>query len=179
MGPGYPHEHGTWVPPSLDMEPGYSPATDIWWSSLETYSNLSTWGLTYSSDMEWWPLKHVWLVSGRYAFYWNAFLLSFNKSVTLVRYYLQTSRQCQRKISKQHVFTRNVGLFGTSSYRMACTCMHCVYRSYLRLWNDDQGEFSPRETKNNHNSSRIWVEPEASICTMFSYMINNRPATQW
>ena len=44
---------------------------DIWWSSLETCSNL--YGTT-CTDI-WWPLKHVRLASGRYAFYQNAFLL--------------------------------------------------------------------------------------------------------
>ena len=38
--PGTPH------PPS---------ATDIWWPTLETFSNL----FTPSSNIWWWPLKHV------------------------------------------------------------------------------------------------------------------------
>ena len=116
--------------------------------------------------MEWWPLKHVWLASGRYASYWNTFL--FNTSVTLVGTIYKHHANAKGKISKQHVVTRNIGLVGTSSYRMACACMYCVYTGYLRLWNDDQGEFSPRKTKNNHNSSRIMSGARGiNLCNVF------------
>ena len=39
-------------------------------------------------------------------------------------------------------------------YRIAVACTYCVHTD-LRLWNDDQGDFYPGESKNNHNSSRI------------------------
>ena len=74
--------HGTWLPAL--------PATDIWWSSLETWDLPPCyWHLVAitgdlfkhdhlipptTTDMYWWPVKHVLLESGWYASYWNAFL---------------------------------------------------------------------------------------------------------
>ena len=54
-----------WLPTPLDMGFG-----------IPTYPRLLT---------SWQPLKHVWLASGRYALYWNAFLflLSFSNSFQL------------------------------------------------------------------------------------------------
>ena len=61
------------LPPWDTLPPGYPmppPATDIWWSSLETCLNLFTWG----------PIPRIVLTSscghqsGWYASYWNAFL---------------------------------------------------------------------------------------------------------
>ena len=53
------------------------PASDIWWPLLETCLNLFTRGPhphPISSDIRW-SLKHIRFTSGRYASYWNAFLL--------------------------------------------------------------------------------------------------------
>ena len=58
--------HQIWdYPPVLS-----SSASDIWWPSLETYSNFFIWTPTPppSTDI-WWP-KHIWLASGWYASYW-------------------------------------------------------------------------------------------------------------
>ena len=70
IGPGISPLHYTWdlgyppvsypqigprIPPSpVDMGPGIlTPVTDIWWSSLETCSNLLTWGHTH---LQYWYL---------------------------------------------------------------------------------------------------------------------------
>ena len=52
-------------------------ASDIWWPSLETCSNLFTWGPPCSIDI--WCL----LASGRYSSYWNAvlFLVYFYRTI--------------------------------------------------------------------------------------------------
>ena len=69
-------------PPPPDMGPPGpgSPASDIWWPSLEICSNLfiephCTGLLSPTSTDIWWPLKYIRLASGRYASLWNAFLL--------------------------------------------------------------------------------------------------------
>ena len=60
---------------NLFTSPRTSPiSTDIWWPRLETFSYLFTFGSPTGTD-NWWLLKHVWLASGRYTCYWNAFLL--------------------------------------------------------------------------------------------------------
>ena len=62
--------HGIWTPPYSDP-----PCSDIWWPSLETCSNLFTWGSLPPCTDIWWLLKDMQLASGQYASYWNAFLL--------------------------------------------------------------------------------------------------------
>ena len=60
-------------------------ATDIWWSSLETCSNLFTWGPTppISTDTQCQQLKHIWLSSGQYVSYSHAFLFIEAFTLTL------------------------------------------------------------------------------------------------
>ena len=77
--PNPPSRHQTWRPP----------ATDIWWSSLETCSNLLIWGPRASArhlvvDIE----AHIVSTSRRYSSYWNAFLF-----IKVFRYVI---RQCQK-----------------------------------------------------------------------------------
>ena len=92
-GGGFPCDHYPWCirhhcsgpyPPSQAPPPTILLAK-IWWRSLVTCSNLFTWGPTSTSTYIWWPPKHVWFASGRYASYWNAFLfivqLDFKKYV--------------------------------------------------------------------------------------------------
>ena len=67
-----PPRHQTWGLPYAS--PSY-PGSDNWWPSLETCSNLFTWGPPNSTDI-WWLPKHICIASGRYASYWNAFLLN-------------------------------------------------------------------------------------------------------
>ena len=70
--------HETWVPTWIKRPPTWDmgtyplpllPASDIWWSSLETCSNLFTAGppSPTGTDIWWWPLKQVRLASGLYA----------------------------------------------------------------------------------------------------------------
>ena len=70
--------HGSWQAPSP-----CSPANDIWWTSLETCSNLFIWphwiasSHTHCCSTEiWWPPKHVQLASGWYTPYLNAYLFN-------------------------------------------------------------------------------------------------------
>ena len=76
---GIGHTPWTYPPPdiptprhTLDITtspPGYTPCSDIWWSSLETCSNLFTWGHTH-------PLGLTSIGGHRsrqYVSYWNAF----------------------------------------------------------------------------------------------------------
>ena len=60
------------IPRTSDMGPH---ATDIWWLSLETCSNLFSWEPIQTSTGIWW-LKHVRLASRQYTSCWNALLLS-------------------------------------------------------------------------------------------------------
>ena len=57
------------APPPGDIRPGIPPATEIWWQTLVTCSNL------LMSDIWWWPLKHVMVlhVGGKHPMA-NAFL---------------------------------------------------------------------------------------------------------
>ena len=48
-------------------------ASDIWWSSLKTCSNLFIWGHP-QNNIWWWSL--VWFTNVWYISYWNAFLCS-------------------------------------------------------------------------------------------------------
>ena len=60
--------------PQPSLRPGTPapspPAGHQYWRPVQTCSledpRSSSW---------WWPLKHIWFVSGRYTSYWNAFLL--------------------------------------------------------------------------------------------------------
>ena len=66
----------SWTPPPL--------ATNVWWPTLETCSDLSIWRLEEPpphiprSNICWWTLKQVWFASGRYASHWNVFLFLVN-----------------------------------------------------------------------------------------------------
>ena len=99
-----------WGPPNIRPEPPPSPAprhlirdcpghqswgplaNDIWWPTLEACSSLFTWvpspPTLLQSNIWWWPLKHIWFTSGRYASYWNAFLLfnEFNDGTVIPEY---------------------------------------------------------------------------------------------
>ena len=55
------------------LKPQPPPASDIWWSSLKTCSNLFIWGHP-QNNIWWW--SHVWFTNGWYISYWNAFLCS-------------------------------------------------------------------------------------------------------
>ena len=70
--PGHdPLGHQTWPTPALDPALAPPPSSDIRWQSLETCSNLFTWGPTPTITDIWW-LKHAWLASGQYTSCWNA-----------------------------------------------------------------------------------------------------------
>ena len=60
------------------VQPPSSPASDIWWPSLEACLNLFT-GHHYTASPTgtdiWWPPKCLRLASEWYASYWNAFSL--------------------------------------------------------------------------------------------------------
>ena len=78
-----------WTPPpaqtpGLDPTIQWLPASDIWWPSLETSSNLFTWGSFLPSTDIWWLLKHVQLASERHASYWNAFLFSIKHGTRIL-----------------------------------------------------------------------------------------------
>ena len=74
--PGPPQPHSPDTPP--DITHGTQPqASDIWWSSLETCSDLFIWRPTPIGTEIWWPKQQM---SGRwYASYWNALLPSATK----------------------------------------------------------------------------------------------------
>ena len=80
--------HFTGTPPAqtpgLDPTIQWLPASDIWWPSLETCSNLFTWWSFPPSTYIWWLLKHVQLASGWYASYWNAFLFSIKHGTRIL-----------------------------------------------------------------------------------------------
>ena len=51
----------------------FPPANDIWWPSLETYSNLFTSVPPTSADICWQQLKHLRLLQVGSSSYWNVF----------------------------------------------------------------------------------------------------------
>ena len=74
------------------------PASDNWWPSLETCSNLFTWETPSPTTTDiWWP-KHVWLASRWYVSYWNAFL--FNAARTLQKVLIFLLAWTEQKLSK-------------------------------------------------------------------------------
>ena len=66
------------TPPALAS----SPASDIWWPSVETLQTCSLEGPSLTSTDIWW-LEHVRLPNGWYASYWNVFLVKFRSAMDI------------------------------------------------------------------------------------------------
>ena len=190
----YPCCIKTWVLPSNPQDPRHgaypSSITDIWWSSLETSLNVFTWGRTPSpagTDIYWWSLKDLQLVSGWYALYWNGNAVLF----CIVVIVFVENDQMWLVIFVDTETVRNSNLFLVLTTKIQATRRHCIrmpsaYLSTVRstgkqVWTCLEGDFcvvrsrkglgpcmsSPEQT-DIHNWKHNLSATSASVLEAFS-----------
>ena len=116
--------HGSWQAPSPCF-----PANDIWWTSLETGSNLFIWPQWIASSHThccstqiWWPPKHVQLASGWYTSYLNAYL--FND----IHFFLVSS--------DGYLIHSKIRIFLNDQPWPTCTSPSQLRRTILLIWQE-------------------------------------------